>query len=631
MALTLRSNWLPRTIRTRLLLAALCVEVAMLSLLVTNSLRLQDDNLLSQARVHANQMTPVLAAALLAPLAQQDYATVQAVADESQAVEGIEYVAVVGLDGRTVAISGWDRNQPLPEARATLETSDGKLTRYDVSRPIEMYGQPLGYLRFGLDLTHVSAARHRLMTQGVAIALVEVFLSAALLMGLGILLTRHLNALTHASEEVRRGNLTPTPVAEGDDDIGQLGAAFNAMSRAVAERVHELTDARDRQLQLARAVELERARLQALLEAMDIGVLFADSQGTVLYANPAFSEIWSLPESLPISGRPLDQLAIHLKAHCRDVQDPLAQMLGRHECHLTNGRIITINDYPVVDARGQTVGKLETCIDVTASRRAARQLVEAKEAAESANRAKTAFVASMSHELRTPLNSILGFAELLRDDAQNDEHREWAGLVLDSGRSLLGQLNQLLDIARIEAGRMEVNAMRFATVPLLQEALGLHRQDAAGKSLQLSLETDPALPPEWSCDRTHILQILGHLLSNAVKFTEQGAITVSARMLPGQESIEIRVRDTGIGIAPEHLPRIFNRFEQMEDYATRRSAGAGLGLALVKELVQLLGGRVAVESEVLKGSTFTVVLPFVTPDAAHAETTLPDADRPAQG
>jgi two-component system, sensor histidine kinase and response regulator len=237
---------LRRTIRGRLLLLAIGVELLMLTVMVANSLRLLHGAMTDQARWQAEQMSPVLIAALTAPLAQRDYATVQAVIDESRSAGGVDYIAVVDRSGQRVASSGWKVNQLLPVSTRDIPLFNSSLaSRFDVERPIVQMGQRLGSLHFGLSLARIISARHLLLTQGVAIAGVELVLSSVILIIMGLWLTRHLTSLTQASLEVAGGHLTPRKVPEGEDDIGRLGAAFNTMSRVIAERVQELTQAKE--------------------------------------------------------------------------------------------------------------------------------------------------------------------------------------------------------------------------------------------------------------------------------------------------------------------------------------------------------------------------------------------------
>ena len=233
------------TIRGRLLFLAIGIEMLMLTILVFNSLRLQHDAMTSQAISQAEQYHPVLKAALTAPLAQNDYATVQAVINESRTTGKVEYIVVTDPTGKWAGSIGWPVDRPLPEPSKDIPLfkSENK-PRYDVVVPISLYNQLLGTLHFGLDLSQIVSARRTLLIQGVSIAIVEIILSSLILLLIGYWLTRHLTTLTNASLEVASGNLSPPPLPEGKDDVGQLGVAFNTMSKVIAERVHELTMAK---------------------------------------------------------------------------------------------------------------------------------------------------------------------------------------------------------------------------------------------------------------------------------------------------------------------------------------------------------------------------------------------------
>jgi two-component system, sensor histidine kinase len=243
-----------RSVRARFLLAAVLVEAVMLTLLVSNSLRLMNSYLVEQVEQHARQITPILTAATIAPLAQRDYATVQSVLDESLSKKGVSYLVVVDTQNNRVASSGWPKDMALPTADAHFDLSlQAANPVHHVQAPILMFGQRLGTLYLGMDLSHILAARQALLTQGALIAVGELLLSALLLMVLGLWLTRHLVDLTRASREVTAGNLSPAPVNEGDDELGQLGAAFNAMSRTIKQRVLDLVHAKDQAEQSNRA------------------------------------------------------------------------------------------------------------------------------------------------------------------------------------------------------------------------------------------------------------------------------------------------------------------------------------------------------------------------------------------
>ena len=222
-----------RSVRGRLILVAVLIEALMLTILVANSLRLLTTHMGTQARNHAEQISPVLIAAITAPLAQRDYATVQAVLDESRAVKGIDYLVLTDTGGRRIAASGWPENKALPQPDRQFALFDSKeeSPRHDVMVPIVTYGQPMGALHFGLDLSQIRAAHGDLFNQGVLIALLEIILSAGLMSLLGYFLTRHLSALTRASQAVaaRAGRIAQQV------QLGQRGGRA-VVGRSVARR-----------------------------------------------------------------------------------------------------------------------------------------------------------------------------------------------------------------------------------------------------------------------------------------------------------------------------------------------------------------------------------------------------------
>ena len=243
-------------------------------------------------------------------------------------------------------------------------------------------------------------------------------------------------------------------------------------------------------------------------------------------------------------------------------------------------------------------------------------LVRARDEAQSSSRAKSEFLSNMTHELRTPLNAILGFGELLAaapEGSVSAEHRQFAQHIVTSGRGLLALICDLLDLARVEAGRLELQRGPVNVALALGDAAKLAQRSASEQGVALVVETGAPLPP-LDADESRLKQILHNLLSNAVKFTPRGgSIRLGASAGALANVVEISVADTGIGIAPTDQQRIFGRFEQLDPSATRSYPGMGLGLSLTKKLVELHGGALFVKSEVGKGSTFTFTLPGLRP------------------
>ena len=243
-----------------------------------------------------------------------------------------------------------------------------------------------------------------------------------------------------------------------------------------------------------------------------------------------------------------------------------------------------------------------------------QRLDDARHRAEEANRMKSSFLASMSHELRTPLNGILGFSELLKMELENPDHRSFADTIHDSGQHLLEVVNDLLDLAKAEAGRMELNPIEVKLLPLLNGVAAIHRINAQKKGVALNEAYGNDLPETLFCDPTRLRQVLNNLLNNAVKFTKQGEVELRVERMP--QGLRFSVRDTGRGIPLELQARIFEKFFQTEPVTTREHGGTGLGLALARELVQLMDGWMGFESVPGEGSTFHFTLPLETPEAS---------------
>ncbi len=239
----------------------------------------------------------------------------------------------------------------------------------------------------------------------------------------------------------------------------------------------------------------------------------------------------------------------------------------------------------------------------------AREAHEERQKAEEASRAKSTFLANMSHELRTPLNAVIGFSEIMAKELfgpiQNEQYRQYAGDIFDSGNHLLDLINDILDMAKIEANKLTLAPRPLDPMVAIEQAVRLTKRKAEDKGLQIVVDAEEL--PEIEADHRAVKQILLNLLSNAVKFTDHGAIMVYGRATPGQ--LTLRVIDTGCGIPPEHLPRLARPFEQVEEELTRNNHGTGLGLALTKSLTEMHGGKFAIQSELGRGTIVTVTLP----------------------
>lgn len=281
--------------------------------------------------------------------------------------------------------------------------------------------------------------------------------------------------------------------------------------------------------------------------------------------------------------------------------------------------------YKVLRAKnGESIKTIGANQDITDQKRIEEKLKKARQQAESANRAKSVFLANMSHEIRTPMNGLLGTLQLLQQSGLNRDQDSYIETAIHSSKRLNCLLSDILDLSRVEAGKMKINSEEFSISDLLDAVLQLFEPMARAKGIVLRSEIDLNIPPSLMGDVVRLHQVVGNLIGNAIKFTSQGSVSIEAHLLPAFKESEIRVlftvSDTGIGISDQVLNTLFIPFAQEERLKKMNSEGAGLGLSISKELIGLMKGEMAVASEEGVGSTFYICIPFGRGD--HSSPTI---------
>ncbi|MDD3581387.1 MAG: PAS domain S-box protein [Desulfobacca sp.] len=368
----------------------------------------------------------------------------------------------------------------------------------------------------------------------------------------------------------------------------------------------------------------ELAKLSLVASKTDNAVVITDKNGLTEWVNDGFTRMtgYTLPEVLgkkpgAILQGPLSDPATvsRIRAQLQKKEPFTEEILNYHK----NGRPywVSLDISPICNDRGEVVRFISIQRDITRRKETEEELRQAKEAADAANRAKTEFLASMSHEIRTPMNAIIGMAELLDETSLSLEQRKFVDVFRSAGETLLNIINDILDLSKVEAGQITVENIDFDLRELVEKVCEVMALRAHEKGIELASRLRPDTPVHLVGDPGRLRQVLTNLVGNAIKFTEKGEVFLEVGLATAdQESagdsgtctLQFSIKDTGIGIPPEKIDYIFEKFTQADVSTTRRYGGTGLGLPITKRLVELMGGRIKVESQPGQGSTFSFTL-----------------------
>ncbi len=415
---------------------------------------------------------------------------------------------------------------------------------------------------------------------------------------------------------------------EADAEAVKAGAADSLTKRGTdAVRLdHSVRQALERQ-HLLSSLDREKYLLQALLETLPDAIYFKDTRSRFIRVSRELAGKFGIDDAAQVIGK--TDADFFTSEHAQDALNDERSLMRSEQPVLIkeeketwpDGHVnyVSTTKLPLTDRQGHIVGTFGVSRDITERKRTEVALREAKEEAEAANAAKSEFVANMSHEIRTPMNAIIGMTELVLDSGIKDTQREYLTMVRDSAESLMSIINDILDFSKIEAGKLDLFPEAMEVRRTLSDTLKSLAVRAGRKELELLCDIASDVPNGVAADVGRLRQIIVNLVGNAIKFTSEGEVALRVELLSEtDDDVELKfaVADTGIGIAPDKLEAVFEAFEQADSSTTRRFRGTGLGLSISSRLVEMMGGRLSVDSVENVGSTFhfSIRLPKATPE-----------------
>jgi PAS domain S-box-containing protein len=628
----LRKGFWPKRIGLRVIITSALIVIT-LGLFAVATIPYQRTAILdameSEAKSTVTSIDQVTASAIIT----EDFGTVvehcMRVVKESPT---IVYVVVTRNDGFSLVITkeGWKQQSLNGEwSRGGLRTANSRFLKSEVSpeevfhysHPFQYSGIDWGWIHIGLSLKKFHNDIRSMYLRTAFIALLCIVAGVGVALVFARRLTKPISILDVTTQMVAQGDLTARADIRTGDELERLGGSFNMMTETLRMSQGKIIAAQE--------------YTDNIIRSMNDSLVVTSPDGVMERVNRATLGLLGYEEK-ELIGNKLDIILSSTAIVGETIPDSndFVDIISRGYVNnlettyrARDGRLIPVLlSASLMHGMDNTVqGIVCVALDITARKQAEEVLREAKEAAEAASRAKSQFLANMSHEIRTPMNGVLGMLDLMLDSNIDEAQLRLALMAHSSAEKLLAVINDILDFSKIEAGKLELQPVVFSIRDLAKEVRDLFWVKAEKKNIGMTLHINESVPDLLEGDPLRIRQILINLKGNAIKFTEQGEISLAIYLeeeTPDNVLLRFEVRDTGSGITPEAQRRIFEAFSQVDSSMARRHEGTGLGLTISKQLVEMMEGEIGVESESASGSLFWFTVRLKRAD----ETAIPKHD-----